>query len=255
MITPDKPDELTTLARARVGLSPSPADVLRVRASLVGALAAPADSAFDAAPSGSGPGLGTGAGWTLRVLVTSVAVATVGAGAAGYWLGYRAGTQETRPPGLAALTNERKPPSPPSVSVGVEAPSPALVSPGPPLEVPSAREGVKRRAGSPTRGGQAEGVASTPESLGQEVRALRAIEHALRDKDPRLALALLQQLERDVPKGKLLEERRAMSVIARCSTGDVPFGVNLAEDFAGDHPDSVYLARVEQSCEPRERRK
>jgi hypothetical protein len=98
-------------------------------------------------------------------------------------------------------------------------------------------------------------VVAPAEALGQEVRALRAVEHALRDDDPRLALAILQQLDRDVPKGKLVEERRATSVIARCSAGAVPFGVDLAADFAGDYPESVYLGRVEQSCRRKDRGK
>jgi hypothetical protein len=80
------------------------------------------------------------------------------------------------------------------------------------------------------------------------VRALRGVERALRDRQPGLALALLRQLDRAVPDGKLGEEREATSAIARCALGTVPLGVDLAEDFADRHPDSVYLKRVEQAC-------
>lgn len=255
MSTPDPRDELTILARARAGLSPSPADALRVRALLASALAAPGDSVPDPAVSTSGArqGLGTTQSWRLRVLLASAA-ATIGAGAGGYWIGHRAGTREAR---LAALhtvthtvTTEGMPPLKPDATDGTGGPSP---EPTPSAAAvggaASAPEAVRRRSGTAARAPRPAATVSTPESLGQEVRALRAVERALRDGDPRLALALLRQLDRDVPKGKLVEERQATAVIARCSAGDVPFGVNLAEDFAGDYPDSVYLGRVEQSCQ------
>jgi len=254
MIPPDQQDALTTLARARAGLSPSPADALRVRASLVAALAAPATMAPDAALSGSGQG-GTGPGWPLRVLVTSVAAAAMAAGAGGYWLGHRTGSREARLAAPQAGTNQSASPSQSGAVIAAAAPSPAPLSPAPVGAVASAPDAIRRRPGNTVRGTRPQVIASATESLGLEVRALRAVEHALRDEDPRLALALLQQLDRDVPKGKLVEERRATSVIARCSAGDIPLGINLAEDFAGDYPESVYLGRVEQSCERRGRGK
>lgn len=251
MIKPDPQDELTTLARARAGLAPSPADAVRVRASLVAALAASGDGAPDAGPSGSGPGVGAGGGWPLRVLVTSVAAAVVGAGAFGYWIGHRAGSREALPAAVQTVANQSVPASHPAAAAAAGVPSPGQVSPPPIGDAASVQQVIRRRSGSMARSARPEVIASPTESLGQEVRALRAVEHALREDDSRLALAILQQLDRDVPKGKLVEERRATSVIARCSAGDVPFGVNWAEDFASDYPDSVYRGRVEQSCKRR----
>jgi hypothetical protein len=89
---------------------------------------------------------------------------------------------------------------------------------------------------------------SPAESLAHEVRALRAVERALRGDQPSLALALLQQLEQAVPDGRLREERTATSAMARCLAGVVPFGVDLVQDFADAYPRSVYLPRVQQSC-------
>jgi hypothetical protein len=253
MTTPDPQDELTMLARARAGLSPTAADALRVRASLDAALAAPGDVTPDASPSGSG--LGTGGGWSLRFLATSIAVATVGAGAGGYWMGYRAGAREPGPAVTHAVAKDGAPsPSGASPSGPIAIAETGPPSPAAPVAIGDAagvRETSRRRPGNMPRTARPEVVASPAESLEQEVRALRAVERALRDDDPRLALAILQQLDRDVPKGKLVEERRATSVIARCAAGDVPFGVNWAEDFASDYPDSVYRGRVEQSCERR----
>jgi hypothetical protein len=97
----------------------------------------------------------------------------------------------------------------------------------------------------------AETEAQSPtESLAIEVRALRNAERALRDGNPGLALAFLQELDRQVPNGKLAEERDAAATTARCARGDHPFGVDMAEEFAQRHPASVYRARVEQACAP-----
>src|SRR5437868_11791638 len=110
MINPDQEDELTTLARARAGLSPSPADTARVRESLAAALAAPGNLAPDAPSSSSGQGLGPGGGWLRRVLVASVTAAAM-TGAGGYWMGYRAGARDGRLGAPHAATNESTPPS------------------------------------------------------------------------------------------------------------------------------------------------
>lgn len=93
------------------------------------------------------------------------------------------------------------------------------------------------------------GRATAPaDSLEKEVSALRAIERALRDRQPGLALALLRELDRVVPEGRLVEEREATAAIARCALDQVPFGVDLGEDFGARYPDSVYLERVAQAC-------
>jgi hypothetical protein len=80
------------------------------------------------------------------------------------------------------------------------------------------------------------------------VRAVRSIERALRDGEPGFALALLRELDRALPDGRLVEEREALSAIARCQLDEAPLGVSLGDDFAERRPDSVYLRRVQQAC-------
>lgn len=250
MTTPHTRDEDELLARARAGLSPSPGDATRVRASVAAALAATVAPGLDGTHAASAPGLAsaTRPGWSLRVLLTSVTAAAMGAGAVGYWMGHDAGVRAARSSIVPSAPIQRDDAPAPHEAPDVA----ATAAPEARDEAPAGREAVTRRPARLARGSRPPVMASTA-SLEQEVRALRAIERALRDDDPRLALALLQQLDRDVPQGKLVEERRATSAIARCSLGDVPFGVDLAEDFAGDHPHSVYLGRVEQSCRQRGR--
>ena len=84
--------------------------------------------------------------------------------------------------------------------------------------------------------------------MAEEVRVLRSVERALREHQPGFALALLRELDRSVPNGQLTEERLAVRTIARCASRDVPLGVNLADDFADQYPDSVYGRRVTESC-------
>ena len=237
-------DEIMVLARARRALSPTIADQHRVARVLETALAAPPAPAVTS--------------W----LLTTCAVAVVAAGS-GYWLGHRAGAREarsdvasrTRPSQAAAA------PSPPPVSPAASAPAPAteatamaeatpalppaLSPPSPPR--PAGVTPAARLARASTVAARTTALASS-DSLKEELRALRGVERALRDRRPGLALALLSALDRAVPRGQLMEERAATTTIARCTSGDVPPGVDLGRAFAQHFPDSVYAGRVEQSC-------
>jgi hypothetical protein len=226
----------TVLARAQRARSPSAADAERVRRAIGAALAA----------GGSGAGDTTGAraassaaGWASRILLAS-AIAGVSAGA-GYWAGHRAGLRETesqRPAVSSAPAPIGEIELLPVAAVETGTPPPA-----PPPPVPSHREAARTaRHGAETQ------APSPTESLAIEVRALRNAERALRDGNPGLALAFLQELDRQVPHGQLAEERDAAATTARCARGDRPFGVNLRDEFVQRHPASVYRARVEQAC-------
>jgi hypothetical protein len=89
-----------------------------------------------------------------------------------------------------------------------------------------------------------------PNSLQLELRALRNIERALRDNQPRRALELLAELDRDVPEGALAEERFAAFQMARCAL-ELGTPTRLSAEFSVQYPNSVYRARVEQTCRNR----
>jgi hypothetical protein len=82
--------------------------------------------------------------------------------------------------------------------------------------------------------------------LDAEVRLLRRVELALRDRNPRFALGLLGELERTIPGGQLAEERHAARVMARCQLEGG--SRSLAKEFAAGHPGSAYTSRVEETC-------
>jgi hypothetical protein len=173
-----------------------------------------------------------------------VATTAASAGTTGFWVGYHAARRETPP--VAATVRSAPSEDRPSITT-----TPSVVTDPPPPPEPKLRPratATSRRAvnAAPARAGAANDDSAA--SLANEVRGLRSVDRALRDQRPGLALALLARLDREVPGGRLAEEREATSVIAHCALGDGPFGVDLAADFAERHPSSVYLERVRQSC-------
>lgn len=256
------PQEAELLARARREFSPTAGDAARVRRAIGAAIAAGSANG-EAGPSTTHsasdwlrlPASGVG-GWPSRLLVAG-AIAAAGVGA-GYWAGHRAGLRE------ASTTRSALGPSAGPSDRLVDRPSPGTLTPvstaaaapsrldAPSIEAPAPSGDPPASVFRRNLAGQTAQTAppSAAESLEIEVRALRNIQRALRDGNPGLALAFLQDLDRAVPHGQLTEERTATAALARCARGDVPFGVNLAEDFTNRYPDSVYRERVEQACAP-----
>jgi hypothetical protein len=217
------------LRRARRAWSPDAADQERVRRAIDAALAA-------GAPANLPPAAPRNAGWGARLLAV-VTIAGV-SGGIGYSAGFRAGHRETPPVKNIAAPLPYSPIGP------LTDRSPQKVQPSliPPASM------AQHRAGRPAHH-EAEASASPPaDSLAVEVRALGNAERALRDYNPSLALAFLEDLDRQVPHGRLTEERDAAATLARCARGDRPIGVDLAGEFAERHPKSVYRARIEETC-------
>jgi len=228
-MTPDGRDAAEVLARARQAWSPRAADQERVRRAIGAALTAGAAASVPTPPLRA-------ARWGTRLLAAwTIAVA---GGGVGYWAGHRAGLREASAlPVVAPLAPAvapgapLAPASPPAATPPVSAATPIVNHPG---GRPSHRE--------------AESARPVTASLAAEVRALRNAERALREGNPGLSLAFLEDLDRQVPHGQLTEEREAMATLARCARGDRPIGVDLGGDFIERHPGSVYRARVEQAC-------
>jgi hypothetical protein len=80
-----------------------------------------------------------------------------------------------------------------------------------------------------------------------EVALMQRVNRALARGDAAWALALLRQLDVEVPQGRLLEERAAGGAIARCMLNR---GVGPAEltRYTQLYPSSVHLARVSRVC-------
>ena len=229
-------DEALILAQARRALGPTSADERRVLQSLLPQLAAPLGG-----PSSS---LRPGPSWTLRA---GFAMAVIGAVALSGGLGYRKGLE-------AGIAQQNK------ANVRVNPIAVASPPPPPPLKpevpLPNAPERLLPRdaksssAPSAARVRSASPVALVPPvalGLDEEVRQLRRVERAIRESNPRLALVLLEDLDREIPKGQLLEERQAASLMANCQLG-ADAAVAHARAFATKHAGSAYLMRVIEIC-------
>jgi hypothetical protein len=225
--------EREILARARVGLGPTATQSRRLRLAIDVALAS---GAGPHGPRGQAGRLG--GGWPRRWLMATALAGA--AGALGYGAGHRAGGAAER----AAIVTTAAP-----ASVASEAPPSQGATAGVATAAPAiAGAGLERSHGPRPPAAPPAGRRARPPALDDEVRAVRSIERALRDGEPGFALALLRELDRALPDGRLVEEREALSAIARCQLDEAPLGVSLGDDFAERRPDSVYLRRVQQAC-------
>ena len=244
-------DHILKLGRA--GLRSSPLDRRRVSAGLARRFPELAQSAAaqaglqPAAPSAAShaapPGpwqmlLGTG--------VRGVAVGLVLVGA-GFVAGYAVRGSSVAPPHEAreqALAEPQRAPlasaalhaSPDIAALAVAAPEPA-----PPVAEP-ASAARSSRPDSPSHK-----PASVEPGLERELGLLRRAERALRQHDPALALALLDELEASQPSPVLLEERSATRLLARCEARESD-ARQQAERFLELHPHSVYGLRLATAC-------
>lgn len=119
----------------------------------------------------------------------------------------------------------------------------------------SREEHTKRRTlGGAEDSAQREGSASgeqtattTTASGPDEVEFVRRAQRALARKEPTLALGLLKQLDEQLPKGRLLEERYAGKAIARCMLNPSE-GPEVQRSFTRRYPQSVHGERVTRVC-------
>jgi hypothetical protein len=256
-------DQLDVLAGARRGLGPNAQDAARV---LHKARLAIGSGVVPAAEAGLAGGAAKSA--TAGVLAKHVASWLAVAGIAA-WLGYHAGfsygEQSARQASVGAreIASPAPAPEPPLAAVSAAAPVESKNIAG---ESPSERAAEPKRKPKPAAqpmlvpeapdASQAVApVAPQPNaSLDAEIKALRFVERALRNREPKTALTRLAQLDRDVPQGQMLEERAAARAMARCDARALEAAPDRVEvmqrvlEFSQQFPASVYFARVRQTC-------
>lgn len=246
-------DELDVLASARRSLGPSAQDTARVlhKARLaVGSGATPAADMLTATS-------------TARVALMKKVLGWLAIAGTSAWLGYYAGfaagelhaAQVSRAPRAA-------PPAAPPAPKPLVHPPPSIAAATPSAPSPSARANAAPRrkpavlAPLPSESLTFE-VPDAPQpsaSLDAEIKALRYVERALRNREPKNALLRLAQLDRDVPEGQMREERAAARAMARCEERALAGTLDRAEvmqrvlEFSQQYPASVYFARVRQTC-------
>jgi hypothetical protein len=156
------------------------------------------------------------------------------------------------------IRDRREEPAPPSLPAVVSVPSSAssppelLLAPNPlpawaieaPAVVPA--QAPAPRAERPLR---QRAKASAPAAVepSEELALLRRAERAVRSDDSALALALIGELEERYPRSSLLEERRAIELLAYCVAGASDARAR-ARRFLREHPSSVYRGRIAEKC-------
>jgi hypothetical protein len=253
-------DELELLAGARRELGPSAHDAARVLHKTRLAIGSGAVPTADA-----GQPSATAKSATLGVLAKKAASWLAVAGIAA-WLGYNAGFDLGEQRAREASVPAELPAAPLQVEQA-QAPKPprAEVEPASAkLELPKPKRKPKPAA-EPMLVPDAPETSETPEasapaasqpnaSLDAEIKALRFVERALRNREPQSALGRLAKLDREVPDGQLLEERAAARAIAGCearaleATPDRTQAMQRVLEFSQQYPASVYFARVRQTC-------
>jgi hypothetical protein len=233
--------EVELLGRLRRSLGPSAHDETRVASLLaarlaLGAAAAPVE--IDPTPGASDGIAHALFGSSVRQLATGSVIAALGFGA-GYGTARIQGSPSPAPRAEAHAGSPHR----------VEAPrAPAARTPEAPLaaapaSVPSERT---RPRSSPLPSAPA-AEARDSASLSDEALELRRVDRALRGNSPLLALGILDDLDRRIPRGALREEREAARLMARCKLGDGAARAAAAR-WLERHPRSVYAPRLRTFC-------
>lgn len=218
------------LMLARAAYTPSPA----LRARVLERLQPAPPSAVAATRAGH-------TGWrALRESGLTRALLGAGLLALGFVAGYQAHANRELPPPLPQLevtsAETLIPEVEPLIPEVEPLPDPLAVDvPRAPVEaiVPRARK-VRPRAPAA--------------SARDELALLARAERAVRADNSALALALIAELEERHPRSGLLEERRAIELMAHCAASATD-GALRAQRFVRKHPRSVYAERIAELCQ------
>jgi hypothetical protein len=99
----------------------------------------------------------------------------------------------------------------------------------------------------PARSPEAPAPEPANHSAREELALLQRAERAVRAGNSALGLALIGELEVKYPRSRLLEERRAVELMAHCTVGATDSRAR-AERFLREQPRSIYAARIGELC-------
>lgn len=246
------------LTRAWRALTPAPHLREQVRARLTSSTAASMGAlglgmASNARPVGAWASLQ--ASGKLGALVGAV---LVGVGLVSGYLIRNSREEAPRPAELSTWRSEGSPlvalPQPASVpereSGDAELVPPGVASRAPRAEPlpPPLSPAIRQRtstASSPPRAAPRTDITTAKPS--DELALLRRAERAVRTGNPALALALIGELEERHPRSSLLEERRAIELMAYCRAGATDAGAR-SQRFLREYPESAYAGRIRELC-------
>ena len=124
----------------------------------------------------------------------------------------------------------------------------------PPLGAAPVAEPSAVRAPAPARGARPRpapsGTSVEMDPLREALRYLRRAQRFLREHEASAALAVLDDMDRQIAPALLAEERHMTRVLAQCERGDATSARALARRLLAEHPDSVYITRLQNTCVP-----
>jgi hypothetical protein len=181
--------------------------------------------------------------------------ALVGAGLLGIGLlsGYfiRDSQQEPSAPPMSASNAASPPPAALPVLVQPELqraePTPPSALPRAPRALEPARRNAVRAPAPETAPSATTAEPQLTAEPNEELALLRRAERAVRTDNSALALALIAELEERYPRTSLLEERRAIELMAYCSAG-ASDAAPRTQRFLREYPESAYAGRVRDLC-------
>ena len=181
-------------------------------------------AAFAARTALAAPSAGILAGrWAGPIKMAAVAAA-VAAGVGGTWLAW----------------SRRAPPAPARAASGImttaPAPAPAPASAPAPAPAPASAPAL---APAPAL---VPGLHPSP--LSSEVSLVQQAAHAVAERDPAVALRILDTVRRDYPHGLLTEEAGVLRVQALAQVGRSTEAKALARTLLDAHPEGVLAARL-----------
>jgi hypothetical protein len=242
------------LDAAEGGDDPTSADRERVRAGLAAKIAAgvAVGTAMTASAAGEAKAASVvaskaGAGLAAKIVVASVIVAGLGAGAWRMWPPAPAAAAAPAP----AAEAEAAPAAAAAVPAAEAAAAPVAEVASVPVPPPAPRPPHATRAAPPATPAPAPAPEAAPApvaSLEREVAALRAVRTSLSSNDAAGALATLDTYAHEFPRGALSEEADALRVEALCALHRRDEATQAAASFLERHPQSLHAARVARGC-------
>lgn len=125
------------------------------------------------------------------------------------------------------------------------APEPTPIA-SPPAPAPTSKRHTRAK---PTAQPPSSPPANTGEDeLAAELALLGRARAALKIRDPKAALALLDEHAKRFPNGALRSERELTRITAACSAGELDRAEQVARRFAREHPNSTETKRLVDTC-------
>jgi hypothetical protein len=247
------PNERNLLEALRSTEEPTDDDRRRVRARVLGRVAATAGvTALVAKAAGAAPGaVATGTASTAPPAaaialgswkMASAVVVLVGATGGGAWLSTRHAHEPATPivdvtPG-PAKANAAAPPT--------ETKTEEATNPKP--RRPAAKVTARRDVTPPKRVSRPSAPGVPEADLEQELSLMERAQQSLTQGDPEGALSSLDQHAAEHPDGLLSIERQGVRAIALCQSGSRDEGQRVARRFLNSSPKSPVAARVRAAC-------